>query len=70
MYNSVCVVWFCTLVTGGCPFNGDVKCNDTGRCLRSTYACNGYSSCRYGNDEENCGNEYYTIFLEAYCMNN
>ena len=62
-------VWFCTLVTGGCPFDGDVKCNDTGRCLRSTYACNGYSSCRYGNDEENCGKNILQIFRRICLIN-
>ena len=48
-----------TLVTRRCPFDGDVKCNDTGKCYRSRYICDGISHCRYGNDEENCGNEYY-----------
>ena len=72
---SVCMfVWFCTLVTIGCPFDGDVQCNDTGRCLRSTSICDGVSSCRYGNDEENCGKNimysYFTLYLRSACMNN
>ena len=47
-----------TLVTGRCPFDSDVKCNDTGRCYPSDHICDGRFHCRYGNDEENCGNEY------------
>ena len=77
IYNYLCMyvhtyvivmnahVIFYTLVTGRCPFDSDVKCNDTGRCLRSNYICDGYSHCRYGNDEENCGNEYY-IYIHTY----
>ena len=45
-----------TVVTEACPFDGDIKCNDTGICHRSTVTCNGYSTCRYGTDEEDCGN--------------
>ena len=71
---SVCMfVWFCTLVTTGCPFDGDFQCNTTGRCLRSTRICNGNSNCRYGDDEENCGKNimytYFTLYLST-CMNN
>ena len=60
----------CTLVTGGCPYDGDVKCNDTGRCIRSYRVCNGYSSCRYGNDEENCGkniSKFINCIMQIFC---
>ena len=54
-------VQFYTLVNRECPFDDDVKCNDTGRCYTSNHRCNGYLNCRSGNDEENCGNEAFTF---------
>ena len=56
-------VCFCILVTGECPFDADVKCNGTGRCLRSPNICDGYSSCTYGDDEENCGMNITHIYI-------
>ena len=53
-----------TLVTGACPYVGDIKCNDTGRCYRSNIVCNGNSSCSNGDDETNCGNDIvYLLWL-------
>ena len=52
-------MFYFILVTGACPYDGDIKCTDTGRCYRSNYACDGYNNCRNGDDEVNCGNEYY-----------
>jgi len=37
-----------------CPYGGDIKCNDTGVCIRSYDVCNGYANCNNGTDEENC----------------
>ena len=65
-------VIFYTLVTRSCPFDIDVKCNDTGRCYSSGSICDGYSHCRYGNDEENCGNEtfkFICIICDWTCLN-
>ena len=48
---------FYYLVTGRCPFDSEVKCNDTGECYTARHICDGYYHCTYGNDEENCGKE-------------
>ena len=58
-------VCFCILVTGECPFDADVKCNGTGRCLRSHNICNRIFSCTYGGDEENCGTNITHIYLQS-----
>ena len=60
--KTLCFVCICTLVTGDCPFDGDFKCNDTGLCLRSHNVCDGFSTCRHGGDEENCGKNIIHIF--------
>ena len=57
LHNCYLLMIF-VLVTTVCPYDGDIKCSDTGRCLRSDAACNGYFSCNNGDDEANCGNEY------------
>ena len=48
---------FYYLVTGKCPFDSEVKYNDTGECYTARHICDGYYHCTYGNDEENCGKE-------------
>ena len=64
VYVFVCI---CTLVTVACPFDGDVKCNDTGRCLRSRIICNGFSTCTHGDDELNCGKNIIPISYFSRC---
>ena len=54
-YITAYLLWCFILVTTVCPYVGDVKCSDTGVCLRSNYACNRYPSCNNGDDEANCG---------------
>ena len=44
-------------MTGRCPFDSDVRCNDTGICMRSRRICDGRAGCGDGSDEENCGKE-------------
>ena len=75
MYIYNCYAWyviFYTLVARNCPFDFDVKCNDTGRCYSSGSICDGYPHCRYGNDEENCGKEtfkFICIICDWACLN-
>ena len=49
---------FYYLVTGRCPFDSDVKCNDTGKCVDSKFICNSNIACIDETDEENCGKEH------------
>lgn len=38
-----------------CPYDGYFKCKTSGRCFHPRHLCNGYSVCKDGSDEENCG---------------
>ena len=58
MYVIIMHTLFYYLVTGRCPFDSDVKCNDTGKCVESKVVCDSEISCKYETDEENCGKEY------------
>jgi len=37
-----------------CPYDGDFKCKDSGRCMRARFVCNGRNFCSDGSDEQNC----------------
>ena len=40
--------------TMSCPYDDDFRCPLSGICIRSYKICDGYSDCRYSEDEENC----------------
>ena len=47
--------------TRSCPFPGDLRCNSSQACIRTSQWCNGRLDCDDGSDEDNCCKNYTLV---------